>query len=318
MSMKKGAQYFIQRRFTTQNLFRYKQQVRITNQVGKNVATSNNNKSGNSNNSINKSKMKAIRLHVPRVMFAMALLSLSRQSFAEAAAAATVGIMISTTSILQALTMLSSSTPSATAFQMSPSSRMRVKWNGSSSAENLSKGFARGARHLLQYRYSSQDIDEQPILMQLANGSVAGTQGTIVTSSASAYLQMMEAKEDIQSAMDEYLEYVDKRYGHMKSTVQPVPKNNGANQGVSTITFHHPALSTDDYDQEGEDPPLQALGLSRLASPQLRYKLEKEQDERTTVMRIARYFSRFLRPFSYLCGAVAILLTFVRSNGYYS
>ena len=291
-------------------------------QVGKNVATSNNNKSGNRNNSINKSKMKVIRLHVPRVMFAMALLSLSRQSFAEAAAVATVGIMISTTSILQALTMLSSSTPSATAFQMSLSSSMRVKWHGSNAAnaaENLSKGFTRGARHLLQYRYSSQDGDEQPILMQLANGSVSGTQGTIVTSSASAYLQMMEAKEDIQSAMDEYLEYVDKRYGHMKSTVHPpVPKNNGANQGVSTITFHHPALSSDDDDQEGEDPPLQALGLSRLASPQLRYKLEKEQDERTTVMRIARYFSRFLRPFSYLCGAVAILLTFVRSNGYYS
>ena len=135
-----------------------------------------------------------IRLHVPRVMFAMALLSLSRQSFAEAAATGTVGIMISKTSILQALTMLSSSTPSATAFQMSPSSRMRVKWNGSNAAnaaENLSKGFARGARHLLQYRYSSQDGDEQPILMQLANGSVSGTQGTIVTSSASAYLQMM-------------------------------------------------------------------------------------------------------------------------------
>ena len=267
--------------------------------------------------------MKLIRLHVPRVIFAMALLSLSRQSFAEAAATATVGIMISTTSILQALTMLSSSTPSATAFQMTPSSSMRVKWNGSNAAnaaENLSVGFARGARHLLQYRYSSQDVDEQPILMQLANGSVAGTQGTIVTSSASAYLQMMEAKEDIQSAMDEYLEYVDKRYGHMKSTVHPpAPKHHGANQGVSTITFHYPALSTDDYDQEGEDdPPLQALGLSRLASPQLRYKLEKEQDERTTVMRIARYFSRFLRPFSYLCGAVAILLTFVRSNGYYS
>lgn len=291
-------------------------------QVGKNVATTNN-KSGNRNNINNKSKMKAIRLHVPRVMFAMALLSLSRQSFAEAAAAATVGIMISTTSILQALTMLGVSTPSATAFQMSPSSTsMRVKGHGinnaANAAENLSRGFARGARHLLRYRYSSQDIDEQPILMQLANGIVAGTQGTIVTSSASAYLQMMEAKEDIQSAMDEYLEYVDKRYGHMKSTVQPVPKNNGTNQGVSTITVNYPALSTDDYEQEGEDPPLQALGLSRLASPQLRYKLEKEQDERTNVTRIARYFSRFLGPFSYLCGAVAMLITFIRSNGYYS
>jgi len=51
--------------------------------------------------------------------------------------------------------------------------------------------------------------------MQLASGKLSAAEGTIVSSSPTSFLQMMAAHNNDLSAMNEYLEYADKRYARM-------------------------------------------------------------------------------------------------------
>jgi len=130
---------------------------------------------------------------------------------------------------------------------------------------------------LLQYRRTSATaIDDammdQPILMQLANGNLAVTEGTIVSSSASSFLQMMAAQDKDLSAMDEYLEYVDKRYARMHPPSPPVAL-------PVVATTHMLSTTTTTTTANNEQAPLKALGLSRLASAQLRHRLLRKQHD---------------------------------------
>lgn len=191
--------------------------------------------------------------------------------------------------------------------------------------QQRSSGSGSSSNSLLQYRRTSATaiddaIMDQPILMQLANGNLAVTEGTIVSSSASSFLQMMAAQHKDLSAMDEYLEYVDKRYARMHPPSPPVasPVVATTTHMLSTTT----ATTTTTTTANNEQAPLKALGLSRLASAQLRHRLLRKQqhDQRTNkpTTLIGRYVSRFLRPFKYLCGAILIVSAFIRSNGYYT
>jgi len=210
--------------------------------------------------------------------------------------------------VMLAVLVLSLSILHATAFQ--PTARTPTK--------------QRSGIPLLQYRRTAvtdDDIDQQPILMQLASGKLSAAEGTIVSSSPTSFLQMMAAHNNDLSAMNEYLEYVDKRYARMyhhqtslsSSSLSPV----AAAAATITTTIRlasNTHVSTATIDEEA---PLKALGLSRLSAQQ-RHRLRKQHDKSTIMMLIARYLSRFLQPFSYLCGAFVVFSCFIRSNGYYS
>lgn len=115
--------------------------------------------------------------------------------------------------------------PSASGFGFAP--------HGPSPAVNARKS----SRHLLQYRRTMDHDIDLPILTPLANGNVAAADETIE-----------------QSAMDEYLEYIDKRYGHAASS--PL------------------SLALTSYEVA---PPFKALGLSRMgmAWAQVVHRLRK-------------------------------------------
>jgi len=182
----------------------------------------------------------------------------------------------------------------------------------------------RSGNSVLQYRHttastSDDTMEDQPILMQLANGNLAATEGTIVSSSASSFLQMMEAQHNDLSAMDEYLEYVDKRYARMhphqvslSSSSSPAAVVAAAVHMSTTSTTSSTTATTID-----DKVPLKKLGLSRLASAQLRHRLRQQHAKNSVTMTLlVRYMSRFLKPLTYLCGAIVVVSSFVRGNGY--
>jgi len=164
--------------------------------------------------------------------------------------------------------------PSASGFGFAP--------HGPSPAVNARKS----SRHLLQYRRTMDDDIDLPILTQLANGNVAAADGIIVSSSPATFLQMMRPRGNEKSAMDDYLEYIDKRYCHLPSS-----STTGCEFVPASPTHHHRYLS------------FATLGLSRLSPAPFRIM--------TTM---TKYVSRFLK-LSFLCGAT--LFHLVRSNRYY-
>lgn len=178
-------------------------------------------------------------------------------------------------------------------------------------ARTPTKQKRRSGSSLLQYRYRhttatvDDDAMHQPILMQLANGHLAATEGTVVSSSASSFLQMMAAQDNDMSAMDEYLEYVNKRYERMHPHQTSLSSSSSP---VAAATVHISAITSTNEDEEA---PLKTLGISRLASAQLRHRLRKQHDESTL---IARYVSRLLKPLSYVFGAFVVVTSFIRGN----
>mmetsp|Transcript_26476 Transcript_26476/g.37808 ORF Transcript_26476/g.37808 Transcript_26476/m.37808 type:complete len:266 (+) Transcript_26476:83-880(+) len=178
-----------------------------------------------------------------------------------------------------------------------------------------------------------EEEEDQPILMQLANGNLAMTEGTIVSSSASSFLQMMKAQHNDLSAMDEYLEYVDKRYArmHPPSEQHHHQVSSSSSAAVVAAAVHNMSTSTSTASTEEDDDddkiPLKKLGLSRLASTQLRNRLLRQQQQQqhaknssTTMTLLVRYVARtlFFKPLSYfVCGALLVVSSFVRGgNGY--
>jgi hypothetical protein len=211
------------------------------------------------------------------------------------------------------LSLLSSRQFVATAFQPVTKTPTRQRTNGGDRYSSF-----------LQYRRHPITVDDdammdQPILMQLANGKLAVAEGTIVSSSASSFLQMMAARDNDLSEMDAYLEYVNRRYARMHPPSHVVVGAATTTTASATRNSTATTRRTTNNMKKGEDP-LNALGLSRLASAQLHHRLRKrfEQDESTTMTLIAGYVSRFLKPFSYLCGAILIVFALIRSNGYYT
>jgi len=178
---------------------------------------------------------------------------------------------------------------------------------------------------VLQYRHttastSDDTMEDQPILMQLANGNLAATEGTIVSSSASSFLQMMAAQHNDLSAMDEYLEYVDKRYARMHPH-QVSLSSSSSPAAVVAAAVHMSTTSTTSSSTAAttidDKAPLKKLGLSRLASVQLRHRLRQQHAKNSVTMTLlVRYVSRFLKPLTYLCGAIVVVTSFVRGNGY--
>eukprot|EP00577_Skeletonema_sp_RCC1716_P026198 CAMPEP_0113425340 /NCGR_PEP_ID=MMETSP0013_2-20120614/30102_1 /TAXON_ID=2843 ORGANISM="Skeletonema costatum, Strain 1716" /NCGR_SAMPLE_ID=MMETSP0013_2 /ASSEMBLY_ACC=CAM_ASM_000158 /LENGTH=165 /DNA_ID=CAMNT_0000313465 /DNA_START=226 /DNA_END=723 /DNA_ORIENTATION=+ /assembly_acc=CAM_ASM_000158 len=163
-------------------------------------------------------------------------------------------------------------------------------------------------------------MEDQPILMQLANGSLAATEGTIVSSSASSFLQMMAAQDNDLSAMDEYLEYVDKRYARLHPH-QVSLSSSSSPAAVVAAAVHMSTTSTTTSSTAAtiidDKAPLKKLGLSRLASVQLRHRLRQQHAKNSVTMTLlVRYVSRFLKPLTYLCGAIVVVSSFVRGNGY--
>eukprot|EP00984_Skeletonema_dohrnii_P017501 scaffold7985_cov108-Skeletonema_dohrnii-CCMP3373.AAC.2 len=183
----------------------------------------------------------------------------------------------------------------------------------------------RSGSSVLQYRHttastSDDTMEDQPILMQLANGNLAATEGTIVSSSASSFLQMMAAQDNDLSAMDEYLEYVDKRYARMHPH-QVSLSSSSSPAAVVAAAVHMSTTSTSTSSTAAstidDKAPLKKLGLSRLASAQLRHRLRQQHAKNSvTVTLLVRYVSRFLKPLTYLCGAIVVVSSFVRGNGY--
>lgn len=189
-------------------------------------------------------------------------------------------------------------------------------------------------RYLTSYTGSSTTLDnnteeDQPILMQLANGNLAMTEGTIVSSSASSFLQMMAAQDNDLSAMDEYLEYVDKRYARMHPPPQQLQQHHhqvslsssSSPAAVVATAVHNMSTSSSSMSRNKDDDrvPLKKLGLSRLASTRLRNRLRQQHNatNSTTMSLFVRYVGRtFFRPLSYLCGVLLVVLTFARGNGY--
>jgi len=209
--------------------------------------------------------------------------------------------------MLAVVAMLSLST---TAFQL-PAVRTHTK--------------QRSGNSVLQYRHttastSDDTMEDQPILMQLANGNLAATEGTIVSSSASSFLQMMAAQDNDLSAMDEYLEYVDKRYARMHPQ-QVSLSTSSSPAAVVAAAVHMSTTSTSSSTTAAttidDKAPLKKLGLSRLASAQLRHRLRQQHAKNSVTMTLlVRYVSRFLKPLTYLCGAIVVVSSFVRGNGY--
>eukprot|EP00985_Skeletonema_marinoi_P008807 scaffold4024_cov208-Skeletonema_marinoi.AAC.3 len=183
----------------------------------------------------------------------------------------------------------------------------------------------RSGNSVLQYRHttastSDDTMEDQPILMQLANGNLAATEGTIVSSSASSFLQMMAAQDNDLSAMDEYLEYVDKRYARMHPH-QVSLSSSSSPAAVVAAAVHMSTTSTTSSTTAAttidDKAPLKKLGLSRLASAQLRHRLRQQHAKNSVTMTLlVRYVSRFLKPLTYLCGAIVVVSSFVRGNGY--
>ena len=173
----------------------------------------------------------------------------------------------------------------------------------------------RSGNTLLQYRYNTaaNTMEDQPILMQLANGNLAATEGTIVSSSGSSFLEMMAAQDHDLSAMDEYLEYVDKRYARMHP--QEVTLTSSSSPAAAVATAVHMSTSTTAAKTNDEKSPLFRMGLSRLASTHLRQRL-LQQHARTsiTMTLLVRCVSRFLKPLYVLCGAILVASAFVRGN----
>ena len=145
---------------------------------------------------------------------------------------------------------------------------------------------SRASRHRLQYRRTMDDDIDLPILTQLANGNVAAADGIIVSSSPATVRQMMRPRGNEKSAMDDYLEYIDKRYCHLPSS-----STAGCEFVPASPTHHHRYLS------------FATLGLSRLSPAPFRIMTP-----------MTKYVSRFLK-LSFLCGAT--LFHLVRSNRYY-
>ena len=210
--------------------------------------------------------------------------------------------------MLAVVAMLSLST---TAFQLPAAVRTHTK--------------QRSGNSVLQYRHttastSDDTMEDQPILMQLANGNLAATEGTIVSSSASSFLQMMAAQDNDLSAMDEYLEYVDKRYARMHPQ-QVSLSTSSSPAAVVAAAVHMSTTSTSTSSTAAttidDKAPLKKLGLSRLASAQLRHRLRQQHAKNSVTMSLlVRYVSRFLKPLTYLCGAIVVVSSFVRGNGY--
>lgn len=166
---------------------------------------------------------------------------------------------------------------------------------------------------------TTEEEEDQPILMQLANGNLAMTEGTIVSSSASSFLQMMAAQDNDLSAMDEYLEYVDKRYARM----HPPTQHQATLSSYSSPAVHMSTSITTartDNDEDDDTVPLKKLGLSRLASAQLRHRLHQQHNAKTNNSTwLVRYVARtFFKPLSYLCGALLVVSAFVRGGNRYS
>ncbi len=150
----------------------------------------------------------------------------------------------------------------------------------------------RSGTSILHYRYltsytGSTTLDDtteedQPILMQLANGNLAVTEGTIVSSSASSFLQMMAAQDNDLSAMDEYLEYVDKRYARMHppqlNEHQVTLLTSSSPAAVVATAVHMSASTASARTDEDDRVPLKKLGLSRLASTRLRNRLRQQHN----------------------------------------
>ena len=172
----------------------------------------------------------------------------------------------------------------------------------------------RSGNTLLQYRYAAADaMEDQPILMQLANGNLAATEGTIVSSSGSSFLEMMAAQDHDLSAMDEYLEYVDKRYARMHP--QEVTLSSSTSPAAAVATAVHMSTSTTAAKTNDEKSPLFRMGLSRLASTHLRQRLlQQHASNSITMTLLVRCVSRFLKPLYVLCGAILVASAFLRGN----
>jgi len=171
---------------------------------------------------------------------------------------------------------------------------------------------------VLQYRYNTADtMEDQPILMQLANGNLAATEGTIVSSSGSSFLQMMAAQDHDLSAMDEYLEYVDKRYARMHPHEVTLTSSSSPAAVVATAVHMSTSTTAATTTNDEEKAPLYKLGLSRLASSHLRNRLlQKHARTSITMTLLVRYVSRFLKPLSVLFGTILVVTAFARGNGY--
>lgn len=165
----------------------------------------------------------------------------------------------------------------------------RVRLNG-----RLSNRKERSVK--LNYRDSDED---QPITFRVANDELVATafaskKSNKPSPSSTRWLSVQELTSNLarprqsihdkqQENMDEYLEYVEKRYSriHRRSSA-PKQKNHFPGKSlISTFVLQSgDNLSSPSPSPSTEDDPLNALGLSSLASSRLRQRLNVPREFR--------------------------------------
>ena len=138
---------------------------------------------------------------------------------------------------------------------------------------------------------------------------------------------MMAAQDKDLSEMDEYLEYVDKRYARMHPQHEVTLSSSSSSPAAVVATAVHNMSTSStttsartNNEEEDDKVPLKKLGLSRLASARLRNRLLRQQhhtknNSSLTMTLLVRCVKRFLKPLSYLCGVLVVVSTFVRGGG---
>mmetsp|Transcript_27367 Transcript_27367/g.56597 ORF Transcript_27367/g.56597 Transcript_27367/m.56597 type:complete len:355 (-) Transcript_27367:357-1421(-) len=137
----------------------------------------------------------------------------------------------------------------------------------------------------LNYRDSDED---QPITFRVANDKlVASAFASKNNNKPTRWISVQEVTSNLtrpyrsnhdkqQENMDEYLEYVEKRYSriHRRSSVPKQQSHFPGKALISTFVLQSSdSLPSSSTPQSTEDDPLNALGLSSLASARLRQRL---------------------------------------------
>jgi hypothetical protein len=139
----------------------------------------------------------------------------------------------------------------------------------------------------LHYRYGS-DIDQLPIRMQAATNDSAETtdrqSGRRIVSVPQLTFLRRPVDDDQQSVMDDYLEYVDRRYSRIHGTTAGSSSSRRRRPGV-VLDFQLPRKIFSTATMVTTTSPqalakLNALGLTDLASDRLRQRLQAPRDLR--------------------------------------
>eukprot|EP00956_Cyclotella_meneghiniana_P020572 scaffold36478_cov69-Cyclotella_meneghiniana.AAC.13 len=135
---------------------------------------------------------------------------------------------------------------------------------------------------VLQYRnLHDYEMSSQPPLKHQKGANVIGVK---LTNPKHRLIVQQKAPQDEQIVMDEYLEYIEKRYSRMHRPVKSI-RSSFVFPIVSTLVFDTPTITNEAF---------QALGLTGLVSERLRTRLHAPREfrnEHESAVNIFHYFS---------------------------